>query len=213
MNRLCNLVTTAALVAIISGCAPSKPAGPLSKWGFIDKQGKFIILPQFDGASEFDKDTAIVKDTKRLIRLQADPPVESTTPVGPEDKAELPPLPTLKCAEAGTDKYKVLDGEEVVFEPGGKGEPPAVMTETGFLCAQFGSQYGFIDKEGKLAFGRPFQQARPFSQGRAAVLEQGKWGYINKKGDFVLKPIYLEAGSFHNGLAPVRVPADAPPAQ
>lgn len=213
MNKLLKLITTAALVAVISGCAQQKPAGPPTKWGFIDKQGKFIILPQFDGASEFTKDGAIVLNGKRLMRLQPETFVESSLPVGPDDKAELPPTPTFKCAEAGPDKYKVLDGEEVIFEAGSGKEPPAALTDTGFLCAQFGSKYGFIDKDGKLAFGRPFDQARPFSQGRAAVLESGKWGFINKKGDFVLKPIYLEAGSFHSGLAPVKVLGDAPPPQ
>ena len=31
----------------------------------------------------------------------------------------------------------------------------------------------------------------------------GKWGYINKTGQFVIKPKYSSAGSFSSGLAPV----------
>lgn len=215
MNQVSKIITTALAALLVSACSQSanKTAAPATKWGFIDKQGKFIILPQFDGAGEMNKDGAIVLNGKRLMRLNPDTFAESSLPVGPDDKAELPPLPEFTCAEAGKDTYKVLDGEEVIFDPASGKEPPTALTDSGFLCAKFGSKYAFIDKSGKLAFGRPFDAARPFSNGRAAVLEMGKWGYINKKGDFVLSPIYMQAGSFFNKLAPVQVKDNAAPAQ
>ncbi len=36
-----------------------------------------------------------------------------------------------------------------------------------------------------------------------AVEIEGKWGYINKKGEFIIKPIYDKAEKFVDGVAKV----------
>lgn len=38
----------------------------------------------------------------------------------------------------------------------------------------------------------------------SCVKSNGKWGYVNLKGVFVIPPVYEMASSFNNGLAPVR---------
>ena len=45
----------------------------------------------------------------------------------------------------------------------------------------------------------------PFSDGYAAVMRYGKWGYINVDGDEVIPCRYEAAGEFGNGLAPVAI--------
>ena len=32
-----------------------------NKWGFVDKAGKFVIAPKFDGATQFNDGLALVK--------------------------------------------------------------------------------------------------------------------------------------------------------
>lgn len=45
-----------------------------------------------------------------------------------------------------------------------------------------------------------------FSQDRIALIKKdGKYGYINDKGQYIAEPIYTEAFSFSEGLAPVKV--------
>ncbi|MFA7336771.1 MAG: WG repeat-containing protein [Candidatus Obscuribacterales bacterium] len=206
---VCSLLTVGSLLTVATMSACNKPAaGPVGKWGFINKAGIFIIKPQFDEASEFTKDGAIVKQEKRMMRLQAEPPGESSAPVGPSDKPELAPLPTFQCAEAGEKKYKIMDGTAVVFDPTSKDEPPQVLADGGLMCARFDNQYAYIDKTGGLGIPRLFAEAKPFVSGRAAVKENGKWGFINKKGVFVVPPKYLDAGSFFEGLAPVKAIVD-----
>ena len=39
----------------------------------------------------------------------------------------------------------------------------------------------------------------------ATTGQPGKWGYINKRGEFVIPPQFDSAASFKNGLAPVRI--------
>lgn len=209
-------ILAAAMLVSLSGCAKPAPV-VLGKWGFIDKSGTPIILFNFDNAGEFTEKGAIVQSGKRLMRLDATTKQESSLPVAADDKAELPPLPTEHCAEAGKDTYKIMDGENVVFDPTVKEEKdaelPYVFAENGLACAKFGDKYAFLTKDGKLSSFGFFDEARPFHEGRAAVKSGGKWGYINKKGSFVIQPIYMEAGSFNSGLAPVKKKEDAPPAQ
>ncbi|MBM4091380.1 MAG: WG repeat-containing protein, partial [Planctomycetes bacterium] len=42
-----------------------------------------------------------------------------------------------------------------------------------------------------------------FSDGFAAVWVQSKWGYVDQKGDIVIKPQFDRAGDFSNGAAVV----------
>ncbi|MGL5675221.1 MAG: WG repeat-containing protein [Cellulosilyticaceae bacterium] len=48
-----------------------------------------------------------------------------------------------------------------------------------------------------------FEEAQSFSEGLAAVKKDGKWGFINKKGEFIIKPQYEYVESFQEGLAMV----------
>ena len=53
--------------------------------------------------------------------------------------------------------------------------------------------------------------AGDFSNGRAAVQIDGKWGFINTKGEVIIKPIYdnpAETPKFSGGLCAMRDPAN-----
>ena len=58
---------------------------------------------------------------------------------------------------------------------------------------------GYIDRNGKLAFDRWFDQAYSFSGGMAAVLERDSegrahYGYIDTSGSFFIEPRFSAAG-------------------
>ena len=47
-----------------------------------------------------------------------------------------------------------------------------------------------------------FQDARPFSDGIAAVKKEGKWGYIDRLGQWIVQPQYaFSIGDYSSGLA------------
>ncbi|WP_202801466.1 WG repeat-containing protein [Psychrobacter sp. PAMC 21119] len=48
-----------------------------------------------------------------------------------------------------------------------------------------------------------YDDIRPFSESKAAVRKDELWGYIDSSGKTVVPLNYLNAGSFHNGLAVV----------
>ena len=67
-----------------------------------------------------------------------------------------------------------------------------------------GSSY--IDRNGKPAFDRWFDEAYSFSDGKAAVLERdaadrAHFGYIDTSGQMVIAPQFDVAGEFHAGIA------------
>ncbi len=50
-----------------------------------------------------------------------------------------------------------------------------------------------------------YEKVRGFSDGLAAVCKNGKWGYINLRGNVVITPQYQEVGDFHEDMAAVCV--------
>lgn len=103
-----------------------------------------------------------------------------------------------------------------------------VMAVTGRTAAQaqdlepyrdwFGS-YGYVDTAGSIVIECRFDDAKAFSEGRAAVLSRGgdisgegvfgslsltlKWGYIDTSGMMVIPCVYDYAGQFTEGYAAV----------
>ena len=54
--------------------------------------------------------------------------------------------------------------------------------------------------EGRTSY---FEDALPFSEGLAAVRNNGRWGYIDTNGEYVVQPQYERATSFVGGCAAV----------
>jgi hypothetical protein len=68
----------------------------------------------------------------------------------------------------------------------------------------------YVDRETWLQLIPPrFEVATPFSEGLAAVLVSGGFGYIDARGEIVIPPRFEFAGPFRLGLAEVRVDGKA----
>ncbi|MBU6454790.1 MAG: WG repeat-containing protein [Cyanobacteria bacterium REEB67] len=63
---------------------------------------------------------------------------------------------------------------------------------------------GLIDLSGAVVKPPSFGETQPFSEGLAAASVLGRWGFIDKNGDWIIEPIYEDAGPFGCSLAPVR---------
>ena len=76
----------------------------------------------------------------------------------------------------------------------------------GLAAVKIGDRYGFIDTTGTVVFTlEPEYYPLHFSDGLALVVQTidstDKWGYINKKGKWVILPQFSDANHFHGGLA------------
>lgn len=67
-----------------------------------------------------------------------------------------------------------------------------------------GGGYGYINALGEFIVPPLFQAANVFSEGRAAVLNDGLWGYIDTRGETVIPFQFSQAGRFSQGLAAVQ---------
>ncbi len=64
--------------------------------------------------------------------------------------------------------------------------------------------YGFINTSGETVIPFQFSNARCFSEGLApAANAKGYWGFIDMKGEWVIKPAYDFTANFENGEARV----------
>jgi hypothetical protein len=75
------------------------------------------------------------------------------------------------------------------------------------IAAKAEGCYGFVDIANHFfwAIEPTYEDAHPFKEDYAAVKLNGKWGYINRKGEIVVKPRYDFVFDFFNGLSVVVV--------
>jgi hypothetical protein len=166
-------------------------------WGFIDKEGKVKIAPQFTGASDFSggkcsirsngKWGYIDKQGKIIINCQFD------------------------------DAGRFMNGFAVVSS----GEKVGVIDENGkyIINPQFsemihdgekylvkqGNKWGWCDGEGKMIINPQFDYAFPFLGNKLAPVKSGNnFGYIDMDGKIVINPQFDWALPFNGNIALVR---------
>ena len=154
------------------------------KYGFIDKKGKLVIQAQYELSSGYSEGLAIVKIDSRWILLDKN-----------------------GCV--------VPDSHEFV---------PAAHFSEGRARIKIDGKYGYIDKSGHIVIEPQFDYAHDFHEGFAAVAygkvnkegygELGKripdglgsaWGFVDKNGKIIIKPQYIYADRFSEGLAYVEI--------
>ncbi len=78
------------------------------------------------------------------------------------------------------------------------------VVSNGRIFALKGDGYVMLDENLQLVSDAVYEDVKEFSDSSyAAVKKDGKWGFIDNSGNFVIKPEYEDAYSFSNGLAPV----------
>ena len=60
-------------------------------------------------------------------------------------------------------------------------------------------------QQGEVAIAPQFDYAADFSEGLAAVQQDGRYGYIDTDGNWVVEPTYTNAGRFSEGFARVQM--------
>lgn len=148
------------------------------KWGYIDKEGKIVINPQYDFAFLFSKGLAAVKIGEQSGYIDKTGKIA----INPQFNLALP------------------------------------FSDEGIALVSLKDKIGFIDKEGKYVVNPQFSSQGwswesyflitsdigivSFSDGLAPIsVSEGKAGYIDKTGKFVMNPQFNLACPFYGGLA------------
>jgi hypothetical protein len=194
------------------GLAPvyENSSDPNQRAGFIDLDGKLVIPMTFDYVGNFNSGLAVASKNEKVGYIDA----SGTYVIAPQfDYAE-------DFSEGVAAVCYSNDGFQCGYiDTKGKLITPLDITSMdyqtqaseGYFTACHGSfencRYSFSKIDGTPANFGNYSSARPFSEGFAAVGQtvddEYLWGFINKKGDFVVKPMFTWVGKFSSGLAPV----------
>ena len=145
----------------------------ISGWGYINKQGKWIIEPFWNLAWSFSEGLACVLDDYHKVGY--------ITPTG---AFAIKP-------QFGSAGY-FFDGI-AFYNIGGK-----LVDQEGSTS---GGKFGFIDKNGNPIIPAQYDMVKNFSEGVAAVQINQKFGFIDIHNKQIIPPRFDDAGAFDRGLA------------
>jgi len=185
------------------------PINVNGKYGFMNRSGKTVIAPQFDGAFGFSEGLAQVRvgtksgyiNTKGVLVIT--PQFDAATQFQFGRAAVK-----LCCGNWGQqkpgDRYGYIDKDgKYISSPDFRwagmfsGDLAPVLTADGVPA--------FVNRSGKMAMSGKFESLSGFTAGLALARSGGKWGYIDTTGKWVVDPQFEWARNFADGLAPVMV--------
>ena len=174
-------------------------------WGYIDGTGKFVIQPQYFQARRFSEDVAPIRGETGWLFVD-----KTGTPV-----PGLSGFYDAKSFKNGLAAVKVGAKWHFITHAGKKKFDSEFATVSNFnedLAAvqeDANGKYGFIDSSGNYVIQPIFEDARPFSEGLAAVRLNKRWGYVDTSGEMRIPNSYpFFADEFAGGLASVSTPVD-----
>jgi hypothetical protein len=184
------------------------------KWGYIDRVGKLVISAQYASVSPFYENRAfVVRDADHIGFNSVGGFIdENGQSIGEERFSEgsrfNEGVAVVRFDTGSTvPKVGILDNvgnlkilkNIHIYEPEmfRDGLAPAIYINsphkgkkliTDPLNSRDGKQSGFVNHEGEFVIQPEFESVGEFSYGIAPVKQDGKWGLITAKGDFLLKP-------------------------
>lgn len=211
--RMNKLIYSLLLLCVIAGCNNKDvlngeiiPVESGSKYGYVDKEGKYLINPQFDRASFFWGGVAVVVsgelygyiDTKGNYVVPPTYKDVTTFSEGVAWTVRKDGAPTA-INKKGEILFVLKDADRVYNFSEGLARYRIISP-----CEDEGYLYGFINKNGEISIPPIYHNAEDFAEGLAAVAnEEGEYGYINKAGELAMNCQFERADPFHKGRAVV----------
>lgn len=154
------------------------------EYGVIDRTGKYLINPQFENAAaEFSDGLLPV----RLGGKEGFVDLAGKIVINPQFEETKPFRAGLAAVRSGSDwGYIGRDGSYVI-NPQFAG---AESFEEGLGRVQVGQKVGFVDQTGALVVQPRFDDAaRRFRNGRAWVVDERGFGYVDRAGRAIRPPV------------------------
>jgi hypothetical protein len=181
------------------------------KYGFMDRSGKTVITPQFDGVFGFSEGLAYVRvgtkygyiNTKGVLVIT--PQFDDAMPFR-YGRAAVKLCCGFWFPQKPGDRYGFIDKDgKYICSPDFSwvgqfsGDLAPVRTAGGVIA--------FVNRSGKVVMSGKFDNLRPtgFTAGLAPAASNGKWGFIDTTGKWVIDPQFENALDFADGPAPVMV--------
>lgn len=174
------------------------------KSGFINNKGQVVIDFEFDGASSFSEGLARIFVGDKVGFID----VKGNVLIQPKFDAALGFSDDLSVVTVGDKQGYINKKGEIVIKPVFYN---ASSFENGIarIMENILSQGCFIDKQGKVILTDRNFLVSKYSEGLINCSENGDWGYINLKGNFIIPATYKFAHEFSEGKAAVSPKKDA----
>jgi hypothetical protein len=168
----------------------------VTRFGYIDSQGKVVIQPIYNTAYHFSEGLARVNQGKASGYINTKG--ELVIPYRFSKTSDFSEgLAAVSLTVGG--KYGFIDTSgKFVISPRFDYVYPF---SDGAAAVMLNGKYGYIDKTGKYILAPQLTMAQPFSEGLAFVERNGVSFYINKKGEKTIQNL-TAGGTFSGGLAP-----------
>lgn len=198
MKKIILGITTLSILLLNSSFSQGSeylmPAKKYGKWGFINKQGEWIILNKYEEAYYFSEGMAAVKFYGNWGYIDRN----GEWAIQPEYRDAKPFKEGLACVMQNNKWGYINKKGEWRFEP--KLSVVSSFSD-GKAIIKNNEGFIFINRDGDRLLKHCFERALPFSEGLAFVVYNGYKGYIERNGNWLIKHDYEEAYSFSEGLA------------
>lgn len=161
--------------------------GKNDKFGFVDANGKLMVLPKYDEASDASEGVSVVKINNLYGYIN-----ETGKEIISAQYEDADNFSEGLAAVKKGGKYGFINklGKEVIpfiYEN-------AYAFSEGFAAVKYKGKFGFIDTKGKKLTSFEFDEVQSFSEGLAKVFKgetiYDKQGFINREGKLVIPYIY-----------------------
>ncbi|RMH78883.1 MAG: hypothetical protein D6680_00865 [Cyanobacteria bacterium J007] len=177
------------------------PAENEELWGYIDREGNWVIQPQLHEARRFSEGLAVVKIDGRYgyINPNGEMAIEPQYQMAQSFSEGLAPVLT----ETG---WQFIDPKGTIVTTIDFSGTIYPLVD-GMAKIETGNQVGYINREGEVVIEPQFSRwtTGSFSEGLLPVFLENAWGFIDRQGEVAIAPNYQMAGSFSEGLAPVKI--------
>ncbi|MBS0209150.1 MAG: WG repeat-containing protein [Planctomycetes bacterium] len=186
-------------------------------WGYMNREGKTVIAPEFGGPGDFFDDVAVTEKggVKGLLNSSGEflavPEYDRIYRVSNGRARVAKRQNELKMFVGNFERFSFvgLDGKQIStewFDVAGDFSEGLARVNQGarvFRGDVKGGKWGYINTSGKVAIELQFEDVGDFFEGLARAKKDGKWGFIDRTGSFQINPQYPYVGDFSEGLAAV----------
>lgn len=168
------------------------------KWGYADAKGVIRINPRYETATDFNAGLAVVTLGGKAY---------SVNKAGDRKALSFMPDESLVVFDNGAGYFKNAKGNLSFFTKGFQVVPGEFSEVNDFSdgMARVKDTKGmthYLNEDGKRVLSlRDYADAGDFSEGKAWVRKNGKYGYINTQGHLVVDTLFSYASDFNSKLA------------
>ena len=170
------------------------------KWTYVNREGRFLINPYLNSASDFSEGLARVKTTGWQYGLMD----KSGAVVVEPAFDDLGPMRNGRARFESDDAYGFIDktGAEVIEAA----YDDARDFSGGRAAVRQGQRWFYIDAQNSRPLGSTtFISAGDYAEGLAPVRTENKWEYVDESGTRRIDPLFDEARAFKGGRAAVQI--------